>query len=171
MFDLLLSTIRNLIYNLYRIKSRRLCPQKVDTAENVFQNWGVPCNYQVRDLVWCTGVAICSCLLVISVCLLVVYSRLFVIVVGCCVLWWFVVVCGRLLVVCGCLLVVCGRLLVVRGCLLVFCGRLLVIWGALWWFVVVACFSNYDNQLIHEQRYILFLCLRFSDLMLSIAIW
>ena len=100
MFDLLLSTIRNLIYNLYRIKSRRLCPQKVDTAENVFQNWGVPCNYQVRDLVWCTGVAVCSCLLVISVCLLVVYSRLFVIVVGCCGLWWFVVVCWLFVVVC-----------------------------------------------------------------------
>ena len=49
----------------------------------------------------------------------------------------YLVVCCRLLVVCGVLLMVCWRLLVVRGSLLVFCGRLLVVWDHLCLFVVV----------------------------------
>ena len=93
MLDLLLFTIRNLIYNLYKITSRRLCPQKVGVEEYVFQNRGVPCNSRLQELVWCAEVAICGRLLVVSVRLLVVCSRLLVV---CHHLWWFVVVWGRL---------------------------------------------------------------------------
>ena len=60
------------------------------------------------------------------------------------------VVCGHLLVVCDNFLVVCGCLLVVFGSLLLSCGHLLVVCGCLWLlvvicYVVVACFSNFDN--------------------------
>ena len=74
----------------------------------------------VRFLVWCAGVAICVCLLVVCGCLWSFASGLWWLVVVCC---WFVIVCGRLLVV---------------------CGRLWLFAGGLWLFVVVACFSNYD---------------------------
>ena len=47
----------------------------------------------IRFSVWCAGVAICGCLLVVTIRLLVVCSRL-----SC-----LLVVCGSLLVVCGCL--------------------------------------------------------------------
>ena len=48
-------------------------------------------------------------------------------------------VCGRLLVVSVHLLVVCSRLLMV-------CGGFRSFVGDLWLFVVVACFSNYNND-------------------------
>ena len=94
--------------------------------KSMFFKVGVFLNCRVRELVWCVGVVVCGCLLVVSVRLVLVCSRL-------------IVVCGRLMVVCDCLLVVCSRLLV-------FYDRLLVICGDLWWFVVNACFSNYDLE-------------------------
>ena len=51
MLDLLLFTIHNLIYNLYKIKLQRLCPQKVGTEEYVFQNKGFSFDYWVQELV------------------------------------------------------------------------------------------------------------------------
>ena len=64
---------------------------------------------------------VCGCLLVVCGCLLLIY--------------------GRLLVICGRLLIICGRLLVICGCLLVVCDRLCL-------FVAVACFSNYDVEIV-----------------------
>ena len=65
------------------------------------------------------------------------------------------------LVVCGCLLVVCGRLLVICGGLRLFAVGLPSFAGGLcsfvvvcWWFVVVACFSNYAAKIsfiVHHQ--------------------
>ena len=130
MLDLLLFTICNLIYNLYKIKSRRLCPQKVCTEEYVFQNRGVPCNYRVRELVWHAGVTICGCLLVVSVRLLVVCSRLFVVCGGLWCLWSF---SGVLWLFAGSL----GSFLAFSGCLWLFAGGLWLFVVICWWFVFV----------------------------------
>ena len=86
-----------------------------------FSDRGVPCNYRVRELVWCAGVAVYNCLLVVSV---------------------------RLLVFCSHLFVVCGRLCSFAGGLWSFvmvCGGLLVVCGRLWWFAVVVCFRIIKN--------------------------
>ena len=114
-----------LVICVYEIKLWRLCPQKVDTEDYIFQNRVVPCNYWVQELVWCAVVVICGCLLVVSVCLLLVCSCMFV-VCGC--LWWFVVVCWWFLVVCWWFVIICRWFLVVCG--------------GFWLFLVVACFSN-----------------------------
>ena len=85
----------------------------------VFQNQGGLCNYQV----WKEKT-----------------FRVFV---------WYAreAIYGRLLVVCGCLLVVCGRLLVVCSCLQVVCGRLQVVFCCLLVVCGLCLFSNYKHVL------------------------
>ena len=68
------------------------------------------------------------------------------------VLCAWVAVCGCLLVISVCLLVVCSRLLGIGGGFLPFAGGLWSFVGGLWSFVVVACFSNYGENVRFKSK-------------------
>lgn len=68
-------------------------------------------------------------------------------------------VCGRFVGVSVRLLIGCSRMLMVCGSFWSFAGFGSGLWlsaGGLWWFAVVACFSNYDLQMYSKECLLLF---------------